>query len=108
MPSTNWSRRIRVSRCSGRHGATVKPQLPITTVVTPCHGDGLADGSQQLAIVVRVQVDEAGREREPAGVELGRAARRHRADRGDPTALDGEIATPGLASRAVTQERVAD
>ena len=36
-----------VSRCSGRHGATVKPQLPMTTVVTPCHGDGLADGSQK-------------------------------------------------------------
>ena len=29
--------RIRVSRSSARHGASVKPQLPITTVVTPCH-----------------------------------------------------------------------
>ena len=46
MPSTNCSSRMSVSRCSGRQGATVKPQLPMTTVVTPCHGDGLADGSQ--------------------------------------------------------------
>ena len=36
-----------VSRSSGRQGAIVKPQLPVTTVVTPCHGDGVANGSQK-------------------------------------------------------------
>ena len=31
---------------SGFDGASVKPQLPVTTVVTPCHDDGDADGSK--------------------------------------------------------------
>ena len=35
-----------VSRSRSRQGAIVKPQFPMTIVVTPCHGDGLADGSQ--------------------------------------------------------------
>ena len=46
MPST-WVRlRIVMSRSPGRHGAMVKPQLPITTVVTPSAGEGSAQGSQ--------------------------------------------------------------
>ncbi len=36
MPSTYSSIFISVRRSSGRHGATVKPQLPVTMVVTPC------------------------------------------------------------------------
>jgi len=36
-----------VSRSASRQGAMVKPQLPMTTVVTPCHGEGLACGSQK-------------------------------------------------------------
>ena len=39
IPSTFSRVRTIVSRCSGRVGATEKPQLPITTVVTPCQGD---------------------------------------------------------------------
>ena len=35
MPSTRSSMRMIRSRCSGRQGATVKPQLPITTLVIP-------------------------------------------------------------------------
>ena len=42
MPST-WVRlRTIRSRCAGWHGAIVKPQLPITTVVTPSAVDGVA------------------------------------------------------------------
>ena len=33
-------------RCSGRHGASENPQLPATTLVTPCHDDGVSAGSQ--------------------------------------------------------------
>ena len=32
---------------SGRHGAKPKPQLPITTLVTPCHPDIVHHGSQK-------------------------------------------------------------
>src|SRR6184192_748276 len=34
-------------RSADRQGAIVNPQLPVTTVVTPCHGDGVANGSQK-------------------------------------------------------------
>ena len=40
MPSTCWSVRSNSSRFDGFVGAMPKPQLPITTVVTPCHDDG--------------------------------------------------------------------
>ena len=35
-----------VGACAAPAGASVKPQLPPNTVVTPCSGDGLAVGSQ--------------------------------------------------------------
>ena len=35
------------ARCSGRHGAIENPQLPATTLVTPCHDDGVSAGSQK-------------------------------------------------------------
>ena len=34
------------SRASGLQGASAKPQLPITTVVTPCQQEQLPSGSQ--------------------------------------------------------------
>ena len=34
------------SRFSGNTGAKPTPQLPMTTVVTPCHDDGVRYGSQ--------------------------------------------------------------
>jgi hypothetical protein len=47
MPSTFSSvRRIR-SRSAGRVGAIPKPQFPITTLVTPCHDDGVRARSQK-------------------------------------------------------------
>ena len=46
MPSTCVRLRIVSSRSCGRHGAMVKPQLPITAVVTPSAGEGRAYGSQ--------------------------------------------------------------
>ena len=71
MPSTKASRRSSVSRCSSRHGASVRPQLPMTTVVTPCHGDGLSlRVPEELAVVVGVQVDEARGHDQTAGVDL--------------------------------------
>ena len=46
MSSTCMRVRARRSRCSGRHGAIEKPQLPATTVVTPWKLDGVSAGSQ--------------------------------------------------------------
>ncbi len=47
MSSTCISVRARSSRCSGRHGAIEKPQLPATTLVTPWKLDGVSAGSQK-------------------------------------------------------------
>ncbi len=38
---------IERSRSSGRTGAKPKPQLPVTTEVTPCHPDVVRYGSQK-------------------------------------------------------------
>ena len=39
---------MRISRVSGRTGATPTPQLPMITVVTPCHGEQVRSGSQAI------------------------------------------------------------
>ncbi len=48
MPSTCVRFRIVMSRSPGRQGAIVKPQLPMTAVVTPSDGDGRTRGSQVI------------------------------------------------------------
>jgi hypothetical protein len=45
MSSTPSITLMRNSWRSGRTGAKPTPQLPMTTVVTPCHDDGLIAGS---------------------------------------------------------------
>ena len=47
MPSTFSSVRMMVARCSGLVGAIPKPQLPVTTVVTPCHDEGVRSRSHR-------------------------------------------------------------
>ena len=42
MPSTSARLRAICSRRSGGQGAMLKPQLPMTTVVTPSEGEGVA------------------------------------------------------------------
>ena len=46
IASTRVIERIARSRSSGRTGAKPKPQLPITTDVTPCQPDSVQYGSQ--------------------------------------------------------------
>ncbi len=48
MPSTFSNVRAMVSRCSGRVGAIPNPQLPTTTLVTPCQHDGVRSGSHRI------------------------------------------------------------
>ncbi len=70
MPSTRAIMRARYGAWAEPEGASEKPQLPPMTVVTPCRGEGLAVGSQdELRVVVGVEVDEAGRHHEVAGVD---------------------------------------
>src|SRR5262249_29890595 len=48
MSSARW--RLRTTRClfSLEHGASVTPQLPITTLVIPCQHDEVPSGSQKI------------------------------------------------------------
>ena len=45
MPSTFSNVSAIVAWCSGRVGAMPKPQLPMTTLVTPCQLDGVRSRS---------------------------------------------------------------
>ena len=89
MSSTPSITLISVSRSCGRQGAKPTPQLPISTVVTPWPDDGaeaLVPG--RLAVIVRVDVDEARRDDEALGVDLLAARAGDAADRGDAAVLD--------------------
>src|SRR5215813_5692875 len=48
MSSARW--RLRTTRClsAAAQGASVKPQLPITTLVMPCQHDEVPSGSQKI------------------------------------------------------------
>ena len=61
---------------------------------------------EELRVVVRMHVPEAGRDDESADVEhaLGRLV--HVADGGDPAARDGDIAAVGLGARPIGDESV--
>jgi len=48
IASTRVNDSIMRSRMSGRTGAKPPPQLPITTVVTPCHPEMVQYGSQKI------------------------------------------------------------
>ena len=84
---------------SALSGAIVNPQLPPITVVTPCSGDGLAQRvPEQLGVVVRVDVDEPGRDHEAVGVD---GARRGLVGRGRrATMRPSRIADVGRAGAA--------
>jgi len=109
MPSTCVRlRRVR-SRSGARQGAMVKPQLPITMLVTPSATDGVANGSQMSCAskcVCRSMMP--GASASPCRVHaLGRTAVRF-ADRGDAAVLDRQAAVPRRRTHAVDQQRIVD
>ena len=101
MSSTCCSVRESSARCSGRHGAIEKPQLPAITDVTPWYDDGVNDGiPEDLRVVVRVDVDEPGRDDLPRRVELA-GTREPVADLGDHAVGDRDIGRPSRRPRPV-------
>ena len=86
----------------------VKPQLPMTAVVTPSAGEGDAQRVPgDLRVVVRVVVDDARHQREAVGVDRLRWPELP-SDLGDSSVLHGEVAATGRRAEAVEQQRVAD
>ena len=82
----------------GRQGATPTPQLPISSVVTPCQHEQVSSGSHEICrVVMRMDIDEAGREHRAAGVDFAPRRAARLADRGYFAVLHRE--------RAVTRWR---
>ena len=112
MPSTCSSMRRRRSRAAGRHGARAKPQLPITTVVTPCQQDGVHETvPRDLCVVVRVDVDESRRDDQSADVDDAPRRAVEPSDRDDAPVRDREIAgcrrrAAAVADRPAAQDHV--
>ena len=48
IASTCTRFQVAMSRSAGLHGANPTPQLPMITVVTPCHDEQVTSGSQQI------------------------------------------------------------
>jgi hypothetical protein len=63
---------------------------------------------EELAVVVGVQIDESGREDEPARIDLPATDGEARPDRFDLPARDGDVAVEGGAPGTVDDARVAD
>jgi hypothetical protein len=69
-----------------------KPQFPMIAVVTPSEGDGDREGSPgDLSVVMRVQVDDARHQREPASIDHLRGVVADLADRSDAAIPDRDI-----------------
>lgn len=90
------------SRKSGCTGANPKPQLPITTLVTPCQPDSEQYNYKQLRVVVGVQIDEPGRNDEAVGVEyIVALLARDAPDLGDDTIFDADVGAVTPAAGAI-------
>ena len=108
MSSTCCSVRTSSSRCSGRTGAIEKPQLPATTLVTPCQHDGTERRvPEHLRVVVRVDVDEARADDVAGGVEHARAVEAV-ADLGDHAVGDRDVGRRAGRAGAVDERAAAD
>jgi hypothetical protein len=108
MPSTCVRLRIVRSRSAGRHGAIVKPQLPITAVVTPSAVDGEQVGSQVICASKWVWLSTMpGHQREARASTTRRAATSSRG--ATPTMRPASTATSParLGAAAVDDEGVA-
>jgi hypothetical protein len=63
---------------------------------------------RHLAIVVRVQIDEPGGQREPAGIDRPPGRTVHFADLDDTSIVHRHVAAPGRRTAAITDVRTAD
>ena len=95
---------------AGSTGAKPTPQLPVTTVVTPLSADGSERVvPEDLTVVVRVDVDPAGRHQGAVGVDPGRGGIGDpAADLHDPAVTNGDVADPRRCARAVDDRSPGD
>ena len=91
------------SRSPGRAGAMPNPQLPCTTVVTPCHDDGVRSGSQNTCASKWVWMSTKPGDKHQAGqVDLAGAGRvGDLTDGGDAPVDHFDVGPAARATRAV-------
>ena len=87
----------------------MKPQLPITTVVTPCQHDGLPSGSQKSCASMWVWPSmNPGVTTWPSASISLRARVAHRADLGDAPGVDGDVGSVRGQAGTVDERAVTD
>ncbi len=107
MSSARSRLRTTSARSADRTGASVKPQLPITAVVTPCQHELVpARVPEHLGVHVGVAVDEAGRHHVALGVDLAPAPLPDPADEGDAVADHADVGAERAQSRPVDDRPV--
>lgn len=86
----------------------VKPQLPITTVVTPLFGEGVAAVPGELGVEVRVQIDDARGHHLPVRVHACMGSAEILAHGGDSPAFDRDPTFLRRAAKAVDDLSIFD
>ena len=109
MSSTDSIRATSSSSVPGRTGAKPTPQLPITTVVTPCHDDGVTCLSQHTCPSKWVWMStKPGVTSAPSASTVRRAGALDLADGGDHPVADGDVGDAAGRTGPVHHEPVAN
>src|SRR5881396_2364922 len=102
--------RLRTTRCfrDAEQGASVNPQLPITTVVTPCQHEHVPSGSQKTCASMWVWPSmNPGATTRPSASMTSRARSRI-LPVDDPTVPDGDVGAVARQAGAIDQGAVLD
>ena len=109
MSSTADRQRAYQSRSSGLQGASAKPQLLITTEVTPCQHEQLPSGSHATCASMWVWPSmKPGDDDQAVGIDRARGGRRDAADLDDAAVLDADIGGEARLAGAVDDGAAAD
>ena len=109
MSSTADRQRAYQSRSAGLQGASAKPQLLITTEVTPCQHEQLPSGSQATCASMWVWPSmKPGETISPSASMVRCGRRRDLADLDDAAVLDADVGAEARLARAVDDGAAAD
>ena len=96
------------SRCSGRRGASVSPQFPASTVVTPCQMDGVQSLSRRVERRNGYEVNETRGHKQSVSINVVvAAAPRSAPDRRQSSILDTQVSEDSARSRERSYDQTA-
>ena len=109
MSSARSRLRTTMALSASAQGASVKPQLPMTTLVMPCQQERRAERvPEDLRVHVGVAVDEAGGDDQAVGVDDLARALADAPDGGDAAVAHGDVGAMARQAGAVDQHAVLD